>query len=141
MRSIGLATTLALLLCQAVTAAQTSRGLTGTWIGTFNGQPDPGPDETMTPFKLTLRRSAKSITGLLVILSGPPRSSEIKKGVCDPEGCSFEVLDYGDDDTPSAWRVWIENGKLLGMHNRGPLGPLGIGIGARLFRIEAKHSN
>src|ERR1700678_2827433 len=137
MRSITVTGAFVFLCCYDLTSAQRSRNLTGTWIGTFNGQPAPGPDETVTSFKLTLQRSKKSITGTLIVLSRPPRSSEIKKGVCDPEACSFEVLDYGDDDTPSAWRVWVENGKLHGMHNRGPLGPLGIGMGARLFRIEA----
>jgi hypothetical protein len=110
-------------------------------IGTFNGQPPDGIHESVTPFRLMLHRMGKSITGSLTVLDGAPRTSQITKGLCDPEACSFEVLDFGDDDTPGAWRVWIDHGKLEGMHNRGPLNPFtGIGVGARLFTIDAHRS-
>jgi hypothetical protein len=118
-----------------------SRGLSGTWIGTFNGQPLDGERESVTPFRLRIRQKGNSITGSLTILGGVSRTSPITKGICDPNACSFEVLDFSDADTPSAWRVWTDLGKLEGTHNRGPLSPFtGIGVGVRLFAIAAHRS-
>lgn len=118
--------------------------LAGTWEGLFNGQPerlrsDGSYPETRTKFRLTLRfsKSAK-LTGTLIVFGPQTHVSQIKNQRCDPKACSFEVVDYGDETTPQAWRVWTANGELHGTRNRGPLRPYGIGPGARLFKIEAR---
>jgi hypothetical protein len=110
----------------------------GTWEGVFNGQPrDGNPEETQTPFRLQVQYAGHAnLTGTLTILQRPIRKSRIKWSRCDPDGCSFEVVDYGDGKTPQAWRIWVKDGKLRGLRNRGPLGIPGVGGGARLFKIE-----
>jgi hypothetical protein len=129
----------------AVLHAQGSPSVAGTWKGVFNGQPEPQPDgsdpETVTPFTLRLEFQHGTLRGVLTVLKAPAKMSRIRKSRCDSGGCSFEVVDYGDEKTPQAWRIWVEGGKLHGMRNRGPLGILGIGGGMRLFQIEAQSVN
>jgi hypothetical protein len=127
--------------------AQRSPSVVGTWEGFFNGQPeklqsDGSYPETRTKFRLRLQfsRTAK-LTGTLSVLEPRPQVTQIKNSSCDPDGCSFEVAEPGDESTPHSWRVWIENGELRGMRNFGPLRPFGLGAGARLFKIEAKRIN
>jgi hypothetical protein len=140
MRSVVIFSLLGFLLGNALWS-RTPRGLTGTWVGTFNGQPEAGQNETVTRFELSVHQSGRSITGILNLPARPGKGSDIRKGVCDSEGCSFEVVDYGDGDTPQAWRVWIDGkGHVEGMRNRDPLAPIGVGAGARLFRIQAKRT-
>jgi hypothetical protein len=127
--------------------AQHPAKLAGTWEGVFNGQPqhlqpDGSYPETRTRFRLTLRFSQPSkLTGTLTVIGSQVRSSKITDSLCDVDGCIFQVVDYGDETTPQAWRVWIENGELHGTRNRGPLRPYGIGPGARLFKIEARRAS
>lgn len=124
--------------------AQSRPNVAGTWAGLFNGQPEQlHPDgsypETRTKFRLTLEFTQSSrLTGTLTILRSEERASDIINPHCDPAACSFEVVDYGDGTTPQAWRIWIANGELRGVRNRGPLRPYGIGPGTRLFKIEAR---
>jgi hypothetical protein len=118
--------------------------LAGTWEGLFNGQPtqlqpDGSYPETRTKFRLTLQFPGSSkLIGTLTVFGPQTHVSQIKNPRCDPDACSFEVVDYGDENTPQAWRIWTENGELLGIRNRGPLRPYGTGPGARLFKIEAR---
>jgi|SRR5580704_4555688 hypothetical protein len=128
-------------------SAQHPTSVTGTWEGLFNGQPERlQPDgsypETRTKFRLRLHlsRSGK-LTGTLIVLEPHPRISPIKNSRCDPDGCSFEVLNYGDETETTSWRIFTENGELRGMRNFGPLRPFGLGAGARIFKIEAKRTN
>lgn len=117
--------------------------LAGTWEGLFNGQPEQlQPDgsypETQTKFRLTLQFSKSSkLTGTLTVFGPQTHVSQIKNSRCDSDACSFEVVDYGDETTPQAWRIWTVNGELRGIRNRGPLRPYGTGPGARLFKLEA----
>ena len=112
------------------------------WEGVFNGQPqqlqsDGSYPETRTKFRLSLQFSQPAkLVGRLTVLGSRVRTSQIKNSRCDPDGCSFGVVDSGDEIIPQAWRIWIENGELRGTRNRGPLRPYGIGPGARLFKIE-----
>jgi hypothetical protein len=118
--------------------------IAGTWEGLFNGQPtqllpDGSYPETRTKFRLSLGFSQSTkLTGTLTVLEPHARTSQIRNSRCDPDGCSFEVVDYGDGTTPQAWRIWIEGGDLRGMRNRGTSRPYGLGLGARLFRIEGR---
>jgi hypothetical protein len=134
-------------LSMLVHARPPAPNVAGTWEGLFNGQPtqlrpDGSYPETRTKFRLNLRfsQSAK-LTGTLIVLEPEVRTSPIRKSRCDPDGCSFEVVDYSDGEIPQAWRVWIEGGALRGTRNRGPLRPYGIGPGARLFKIEGQRVN
>lgn len=127
--------------------AQRPPNVEGTWEGFFNGQPqqlqpDGSYPETRTKFRLSLQLSqGVKLVGMLSVLESHLRISQIKKSRCDPDGCSFEVVDCADETTPQAWRIWVENGELRGTRNRGPLRPYGIGPGARLFKIEATRIN
>jgi hypothetical protein len=126
--------------------AHPPHALAGTWEGFFNGQPqqlqpDGSYPETRTKFRLTLRFSQSSeLTGTLTVFGPQTHLSEIKNPRCDPDACSFEVVDFGHETTPQAWRIWIANGELHGIRNRGPLRPNGTGPGARLFKIEARRA-
>ena len=124
-----------------MTSAPSSHGLTGSWAGTFKGQPENGREETVTPFELKIRQSRDSIHGTLTVLSAPPRQSDARDGFCDTEGCSFEVTDSGDAHEIMSWRVHTENGQLHGSRNGGPLTSLGVGAGVRFFKIEAKRKS
>lgn len=130
-----------LLIVTTVASAARSPKVSGLWRGTFNGQPQPEADgslvETVTAFSLELYFADGRLAGVLTVPGPPYHRSFISNSRCDSEGCSFEVVDYGDEDTPQAWRVWVEHGKLSGTRSRGPLGVLGIGGGARLFKIQA----
>lgn len=136
------------IVCMSMSVdAQSPPNLAGTWEGLFNGQPerlqaDGSSPETRTKFRLTLRFYQRTkLTGTLTVLKSEALESQIKKSVCDSDGCSFEVVDFGDETTPQAWRIWIANGELRGTRNRGPLRPYGIGPGARLFKVEARRTN
>ncbi len=56
------------LRCVTICSAQSSSALTGTWIGTFNGQPPDGNNESVTRFRLTMRIAGKSVAGTLTVL-------------------------------------------------------------------------
>jgi hypothetical protein len=138
---------LALLGLATSMSAQGPSSVVGTWEGLFNGQPEKlQPDgsypETRTKFRLRLQffQGAK-LTGTLTVLEPYGRISRIKKSRCDPDGCSFEVVNYGEEIETTSWRIWNENGELRGMRNFGPLRPFGLGAGARIFKIEAKRIN
>src|SRR5262245_19691018 len=112
-------------------------GVTGTWKGSFSNN-EGLKQETKTPFRLHLYfDQGGKLQGTLTILRPPRRTSPITDGTCDMGGCTFLVVDYGDENTPQVWRIWIGHGKLYGFRNRGPLTPAGTGIGTRLFAIEA----
>ena len=76
--------------------------------------------------------------GTLTVLEPYGYISQIRNSRCDPDACSFEVMNYGEETETTSWRIWTENGELQGMRNFGPLRPFGLGVGARVFRIEAK---
>jgi hypothetical protein len=124
--------------------AQRPLNVAGTWEGLFNGQPEKlQPDgtypETRTKFRLRLQFSKSSkLTGSLTVWESDVHVNQIENSRCDPSGCSFEVMNYGDEAEITSWRVWTENGELRGMRNFGRLRPFGLGAGARLFQIEAK---
>lgn len=114
--------------------------LNGTWVGTFNGQPHDGVNETVTYFQLRLRQKGKTLSGSLFVTPHP--KSAIRRGSCDKMGCSFEVTDYGDGRTPQAWRISVDaKGELEGTRNRGPMNSYGFGAGARFFSIQASRRN
>lgn len=133
---------IALTVFQPLTFGAFPPGITGTWRGTFNGQPlelkpNGSYPEIVTPFELRLAVKAGKLTGTLVIVDRKARKIRIKNSQCDQDGCSFEVMDNADCEV-MAWRVERVETRLEGNRNSGPLTPLGIGAGARLFRITAR---
>jgi hypothetical protein len=124
--------------------AQRIPSIAGTWEGFFNGQPqkllaDGSYPEPRTKFKLHLQFSqGAKLVGTLTVLEPSGHISQIKNSRCDRDGCSFEVLNYGEETEITSWRIWTENGELSGMRNFGPLRPFGLGTGARIFGIKAK---
>ena len=121
----------------ALVVLTTSSNLSGVWRGIFNDQPGPySTREVRTPFRLRLQFDSDGrLTGTVTVLN-TNRTAAIRNATCDKEGCSFEVDDNPDED-PQAWRIGVEHGKLVGIRNKGPIGGMGIGIGVRLFRIDA----
>src|ERR1700689_5213503 len=101
-------------LSMAIYAQQPN--VAGTWEGLFNGQPqqlqpDGSYPETRTKFKLRLQFSQGSrLTGTLTVLEPYGHISQIKNSRCDPDGCSFEVMNYGEETEITSWRIWTENG-------------------------------
>jgi hypothetical protein len=131
----------------SMVCAQRPASLVGTWEGLFNGQPEKlQPDgsypETRTKFRLRLQFSqGAKLTGTLTVFGPPEHTNQIKNSRCDPDGCSFEVVSYGDETEATSWRIWAENGELRGVRNFGLLRPFGLGAGVRIFKIEARRIN
>jgi hypothetical protein len=118
--------------------------LNGTWVGTFNGQPqsllpDGSYPETVTRFELTLKIRGERITGTFSNLDQIPKQTQpVQNAERFGDRLCFDVFDSRDD---RRWCVVASADHLEGTWNRGPEGgPAtgGLGTGARLFGVRAK---
>jgi hypothetical protein len=117
--------------------------LNGTWIGTFNGQPqellpDGSYPETVTRFKLALKTQGSRVTGTFSNLDEVPRRTQPVQHArrIDDMFC-FDVFDAGNDHR---WCVRARGVDLEGTWSGGPAGGGGLGVGSRLFDVRAKRA-
>jgi hypothetical protein len=131
-------------LLPVLSVTKAAQRFDGTWKGIFHGQPTTQhPDgtypETVTPFELTLNQNGKIVTGEFKNLNAETATLlKIKNGKMFVNRACFDIV---DSDGDRRWCVSVHNEKLVGVSNKGPEGgPLldGMGVGARLFAIEAE---
>jgi hypothetical protein len=118
--------------------------LNGTWVGTFNGQPqkllsDGSYPETVRRFELILKIEGTRITGTFLYLGEATTAAQpIRNGGRFGDRICFDILDGGDDHR---WCVVANRDDLEGAWNLGPQGgPAtgGLGPGVRIFNLRAK---
>jgi hypothetical protein len=84
-------------------------------------------------FRLIFNQKAGRLTGTFISL-GQKASRGVKKLTATKPDLSTYRMEISDN----CWNIGIEGDTMSGYWNGGPCAPTGIGVGARLIRLEAK---
>lgn len=129
---------LAIVLC-VLTAQSAPARIDGKWRGIFYAYPDPRDDgnrEREFGFELTISTTNDLVTGMFRNITAKTAMVRIVKGECRNGTCCFEVADDPREGPDvNTWCVSSKANTLQGTRNGGEMTALGMGIGARLFRV------
>ncbi len=111
----------------------------GEWAGTFHQQPGPkSRDEGIAAFRLVFTENRGRLAGNFYTPSGPAGGISLRGVGTFDYGLCFDVIE-GEEDM--RWCVRSTGSTMSGVWSGGPQGgPIlgGLGVGVRLFQIDAR---
>jgi hypothetical protein len=112
----------------------------GNWEGTYRDQPPGGRVEPVKRFRLEFTVSSGELAAVFDRLAeaGPERKKVLKIRRVGEDAWSYCLDIEEEQDEVYAWSLAATGDKLQGVRNGGPCSELGIGPGARLFRVDGK---
>jgi hypothetical protein len=132
------------LLCLLLTLWSPCLGaqnpILGAWAGTYRDQPPDGLIEPVRRFRLVFSTNDDELSALFyrLVANESEAGKVLKIQRVDPDGWTY-CLDVEEEEQQIyAWNLTPEGDVLQGVRNTGPCTELGVGPGARFFRVDAK---